>query len=646
MGNFVPGAGVGPISVISRGPNKLDAFAVGMDGGVYTAAWEPGDTAWRGWWRIDGLEAAPCAPVCAVSRSADKLDIFVVGLDRRVYGAAWEKGNTKWYGWWPIGSLKTVLHAPVSAVSRSADKMDIFVTGLDGRVYTAAWEPGFKEWQGWRQIGNVQAPPGAPVSAVSRAKDKLDIFVVGQDGRVYTAAWEQPRDTTWRGWWQIGTMTTSPRTPVCAVSRSADLLDIFVVGPDGRVYSAAWGPKDTAWRGWWRIGSIRTKLRASVSAVSRSADKMNIFVAGKPTGLLGLFSSVRVYTAEWQPGYVNWRDWRTVGNLTTALGMPIGAVSRSENMLDVVAPGTNGRVYTAAWQPGDTQWRGWWVIGNLVTGMTDPRVNDWNRVGVSFKQENNSYSEEAQGVTTDGEMWFLSSSAGGDDNNKRKISKYDLKSNRLGEIKLPENLWKKKAHIGAPGYFDGWLYVPIQKSKNGWGVWKIKPNFSEHKFLPGEEGDDRFSWCDVNPLNGRLYTSEYSEKDKKLFAYDIETLTRRPEDDIQLGSTPIHFDEIQGGVFTIRGRLIISRSKGSSNGIFCFSAVTGHCFGGKYLGKFGSAWSELEGVTVRSLQLNGTPIHVHVLELDNDNSLPTCIGGGGGDDCYLHSYRVPEPERL
>jgi hypothetical protein len=84
MSNFAPGAGIGPVSVISRSPNKLDAFAGGLDGHVYTAAWQLGDTAWRGWWRIDGVEVAPCAPVCAISRSTDKLDIFVVGLDEQV----------------------------------------------------------------------------------------------------------------------------------------------------------------------------------------------------------------------------------------------------------------------------------------------------------------------------------------------------------------------------------------------------------------------------------------------------------------------------------------------------------------------------------------------------------------------------------
>jgi hypothetical protein len=39
---------------------------------------------------------------------------------------------------------------------------------------------------------------------VSRAPDKLDAFVVGTDGRVWTAAWEPGFADWWHGWWPIG----------------------------------------------------------------------------------------------------------------------------------------------------------------------------------------------------------------------------------------------------------------------------------------------------------------------------------------------------------------------------------------------------------------------------------------------------------
>lgn len=615
MSNYVPGAGVGPVTVISRAPDKLDAFVVGLDGRIYSAAWEPGLTSWQGWWPIGDGEVAPCSQVCAISRAPNKLNLFVVGLDGRIYTAYWEPGLTSWQGWWPIGDLKTTLHAPICAVSRSTDKIDLFVAGLDGRIYTAAWEPGFTSWQGWWQVGNGKIPPGAPVKAVSRSKDKIDLFAVGLDGRVYSAAWE-PGFKSWQGWWPIGNFTTVPRTPVEAVSRSADKMDIFAVGLDGRVYTAAWQPGFTAWQGWWAVGNGVVPKRAPVTAVSRSADKIDIFAAG----LDG-----RVYSAAWEPGFTSWQGWWQVGGLVTSAQAPIGVVSRSANKLDVLAAATNnGRVMAAAWEPGDTAWRGWWFVSDGVTGMSDPGVGQWAKVGIAFQSENTNHSEEAQGVTTDGAAWFLSS------NGSKTVRKYGGGAALLGEIGVPG------AHIGAPGCHEGWLYVPIQ---GPFGVWKATTGLSSPQFIAADGGKNRFAWCDVNPLNGRLYTCEFdifNNANGVLFAYDRDTLERRPEDDMTLGTTPIHFDRLQGGVFTRRGRLIISRS--GPNGIFCFSAVTGHCFGGRHLGDFGSTGSEVEGVTVVPVQFGGQFAHVHVLELDNDEP--------DKDDCYLHSFAVPDPNRL
>jgi hypothetical protein len=88
---------------------------------------------------------------------------------------------------------------------------------------------------------------------VSRSTNKLDIFAVGTDRGVYTAAWE-PGFTGWPGWRQINGGVAAPGTSVFAVSRSTDHLDIFAVGTDHGIYTAAWEPDFTdGWRGWWRI---------------------------------------------------------------------------------------------------------------------------------------------------------------------------------------------------------------------------------------------------------------------------------------------------------------------------------------------------------------------------------------------------------
>jgi len=90
-------------------------------------------------------------------------------------------------------------------VSRSADKLDIFVTDSNGAIQTAAWEPDFSDWwHGWWSLIGGRAAPGAAVTPISRSQDKLDVFVVGNDARIWTAAWQPDFPDWWHGWWPVG----------------------------------------------------------------------------------------------------------------------------------------------------------------------------------------------------------------------------------------------------------------------------------------------------------------------------------------------------------------------------------------------------------------------------------------------------------
>jgi hypothetical protein len=144
----------------------------------------------------------------------------------------------------------------ITAVSRDANKLDIFIVSIDGGIYTAAWDHLVANGQ-WR-IGSLAAKPGAPVAGVSRDANKLDIFVAGNDGKTYTAAWDQNvASGQWRGWWNILTGAIQPGSPIAAVSRDPNKLDIFIVSTDARIWTAAWDHNvaNGQWQGWWRIGT-------------------------------------------------------------------------------------------------------------------------------------------------------------------------------------------------------------------------------------------------------------------------------------------------------------------------------------------------------------------------------------------------------
>lgn len=615
------GAGTCPVSIVARSPNHLDAFATGLDGHVYAAGWagsnvgssdpEP-KTNWTGWSRIDGIQVTPCAPISAISRSEGKLDIFTVDIDGYVRTAAWEEGDTEWRGWRSVLDMKTTLHAPVTVVSRAQDWMDIFLADVNGAVFTAAWHPTFSDgWHGWWRIGDAVVPPGAPIGGTARSPDNLDIFVVDNDGNVSSAAWEP--NAGWKGWWNILGLNTSPRTPVNAASRLPNILDIFTTDRDGNVVSAAWQPTSSdGWLGWWVIGeNFSAKKQAPVTAVSRSDGLLDIFAVNGDDG--------RVFTAAYA---TEWIGWFPVDTLNSTAGATVNVVSRYTDYLDVIACDANGEVYTAAWDPNTTdgQWKGWWQVADLITGVADPKINDWFEAGIAFVSKNTAWSDSAQGMTTDGDAWYYTS------NGDKQIHKFSATGDHLVSKELAYGIYEN-THVGASGYFDGKVYVAIQGPHS---VWSANQDFSNGLHHAFDEERNSFGWTDINPLNGRLYTSEFRSP-IALIAYDKETLERRPDDDIPLESDSF-LDHIQGGIFTQHGNVLLSRS--DPNGVLCFSAITGSYSGAKSLGSYGHFFSETEGLTVRPWKFGSKRADVHILEKDID--LWT-------DDAYLHSYAVPDP---
>ena len=250
-------------------------------------------------------------------------------------------------------------HTEVSPVTRSADHLDVFLADVNGNVLSAAWQPDFADWwHGWWQINGGRGAGGAAVHGVSRSADKLDIFVIGTDNRVYTAAWEPGFADGWHGWWSLLGGVAAPGAHVTAVSRSADKLDIFVTDVTGAVMSAAWEPGFAdGWHGWWHINGGQAAPGAAVTAVSRSADKLDIFVTGTDGG---------VYTAAWEPGFADgWHGWWRIGGLVAPQGAPVHCVSRSTDKLDIFVTDVGGATQSAAWEPAFADgWHGWWRMGS------------------------------------------------------------------------------------------------------------------------------------------------------------------------------------------------------------------------------------------------------------------------------------------
>jgi hypothetical protein len=127
--------------------------------------------------------------------------------------------------------------APVTAISRGSGQLELFVTDVNGNIQTTTVYPSFS---GWKSIG-VTAPFTA-VTGVSRHPGQLDLFVLGNQ-----QVWTQGSPSLSSGfnsgsWRPISGLTTVEGSAVTAVSRSQDKLDVFVIGLDHNLWTAAWEP--------------------------------------------------------------------------------------------------------------------------------------------------------------------------------------------------------------------------------------------------------------------------------------------------------------------------------------------------------------------------------------------------------------------
>jgi hypothetical protein len=296
-----------------------------------------------------------------VSLNAYRQDVFAATGTGAIQTAAWDQtidAPGTFRGWWSIQGGATAPGGCVDGISRSALKLDVFTIGTDGRPYTAAWDQYVSNgaWRGWWAVGNnITVYPGSHVVPVARTPTNLDLFTVGQNGNIYTAAWDQNVDggNGFRGWWQIlGGVSLSGGQP-SAISRGANALDVYAIGTDGDIYQASWSGGAT-WGGWWSLGNPGTQVN-QITAIARGQN-IDLFAVG---------FNRNIYTRAWNGS--SWTNWSQVSGGVAAAGSRIAAVSRSSNRLDIFTIGTDNYVYTNGKYDGGA-WSGWSSVLGGVAG--------------------------------------------------------------------------------------------------------------------------------------------------------------------------------------------------------------------------------------------------------------------------------------
>jgi hypothetical protein len=200
-------------------------------------------------------------------------------------------------------------------LSRFREHLDLFVVGRDAAVYSTFWDAASGWLNNWFRLADTnfsdgfKVPPGSQVTSLARIPDLIDLFVAGFDGGVYSTFWSAQNGWLNR-WFRLGddrfwdNFTVPAGSPVTAISRFASHLDLFVSGRDGGIYSTFWDGNSGWSNHWFRLGDDRfwdgftIPPGARVTAQSRDPNIIDLFVTGRDN---------RVYSTFWtaEGGWLN-----------------------------------------------------------------------------------------------------------------------------------------------------------------------------------------------------------------------------------------------------------------------------------------------------------------------------------------------------
>ncbi len=214
-------------------------------------------------WRPVGHSSFGVVSALTTFRSSGRMTALGVDENGVVIVGYSQADEMAYSGWLPLSDGVTVPGGWASGVSRNQWASDVFMVNPQGVVMSAASELPLGRWSSWFQLGvspNAPFVAGSPIAAVSRRLDHLDLFGVDVNGTPQTAAWSP--STGWRGWWNLPSGGASPGAHIAAISAAEDVLDVLMIGTDGQVYRCFWSPP-TGWQPWALISLAGTRFRGT-----------------------------------------------------------------------------------------------------------------------------------------------------------------------------------------------------------------------------------------------------------------------------------------------------------------------------------------------------------------------------------------------
>ena len=141
--------------------------------------------------------------------------------------------------------------------------------------------------------------------------------------------------------------------------------------------------------------------------------------------------------------------------------------------------------------------------------------------GNSVESHKAKWTEDFQGMTTDGWYWYLTNGHGFGKLRKTPVEK-KIGTDAVGDVKCKDDY-----HYGDLDYYNGYLFLPVYERVPHAQIWIIDANSMADDFdaridllKPDGSYIEQLAWCAINPNDGRLYTSENNDL-YALYSYEI-----------------------------------------------------------------------------------------------------------------------------
>lgn len=300
--------------------------------------------------------------------------LFAADAQGTAFSAHWPDAGSAWSSWYWLERTGLDQVTPLRAVStrREPDgSVSLFTVDRGGQVISAYWpESGTTNWSSWFSIGENTFPAGSAVTAVrtrNHQEGAVSLFLVGHDGRVWSAYWPHDDTANWSNWFPVGDNTFPLGSTVTAVKTRGDVdgaVSLFVTGHNGRIWSAYWPEAGTSnWSGWFAVGENTFPVGATVAAVRtrrRLEGSVSLFVTRQDG---------RVWSAYWPDApTANWSAWFPLGDNTFPVGNTVTAIQTRDQLdgsVSLFVTGHDGRIWSTYWPAGDTAyWSSWFPLGD------------------------------------------------------------------------------------------------------------------------------------------------------------------------------------------------------------------------------------------------------------------------------------------